>query len=39
MRDESPLPGGPFDGPLVYDLTYGPGDSRLLRDARAGGLR
>lgn len=37
--DESPLPDGPFDGQLVYDLTYGPAESRLLRDARAAGLR
>ena len=37
MRDESPLPDGPFGGRLVYDLTYGGGESRLLRDARAAG--
>ncbi len=37
LRDESPLPEGPFDGRLVYDLTYGGGESRLLRDARAAG--
>lgn len=37
LRDESPLPDGPFDGRVVYDLTYGPGESRLLRDARAAG--
>ena len=36
-RDESPLPGGPFDGRLVYDLTYGAGESRLVREARAAG--
>ena len=36
-RDESPLPDGPFTGPVVYDLTYGPGKSRLLRDAGAAG--
>jgi 3-dehydroquinate dehydratase/shikimate dehydrogenase len=36
-RDESPLPGGPFTGPVVYDLTYGPGRSRLLREAAAAG--
>ena len=36
-RDESPLPGGPFDGQLVYDLTYGPGRSRLLTEAGAAG--
>jgi shikimate dehydrogenase len=38
-REQSPLPAGPFTGSLVYDLTYGPGDSRLLRDARAAGCR
>jgi shikimate dehydrogenase len=37
LRDDSPLPGGPFGGRLVYDLTYGTGDSRLLREARAAG--
>lgn len=36
-RDASPLPGGPFTGKLVYDLTYGPGESALLREARAAG--
>ena len=36
-RDESPLPEGPFTGRLVYDLTYGPGESRLVREARAAG--
>jgi 3-dehydroquinate dehydratase / shikimate dehydrogenase len=36
-RDESPLPGGPFTGRLVYDLNYGAGDSRLVREARAAG--
>lgn len=39
LRDESPLPGGPFDGRVVYDLTYGAGESRLLRDARAAGCQ
>ena len=38
-RDESPLPGGAFAGRLVYDLTYGAGESRLLQDARAAGCR
>lgn len=38
-REDSPLPDGPFDGRLVYDLTYGPGESRLLRDARAAGCQ
>ncbi len=35
--DASPLPGGPFDGLLVYDLNYRPSDTRLLREARAAG--
>jgi 3-dehydroquinate dehydratase/shikimate dehydrogenase len=39
LRDESPLPGGPFDGRLVYDLTYGEGESRLIREAREAGCR
>ena len=26
-----------MSGPLVYDLTYGPGPSALLRDAKAAG--
>src|SRR5688572_1425694 len=39
MRDESPLPGGPFTGELVYDLTYGIGESRLVREAREAGCR
>jgi shikimate 5-dehydrogenase len=39
MRDESPLPGGPFGGRLVYDLTYGAGESRLVREAREAGCR
>ena len=34
LRHESPLPGGPFTGRLVYDLTYGPGESPLIREAR-----
>lgn len=37
LRDVSPLPGGPFRGRLVYDLTYGPGTSALLREAAAAG--
>src|SRR6185436_19792409 len=34
---ESPLPGGPFDGRLVYDITYGESESPLLRQARLAG--
>jgi 3-dehydroquinate dehydratase/shikimate dehydrogenase len=36
--DASPLPGGPFDGRMVYDLIYEPPETRLLREARAAGL-
>ncbi len=36
-RTESPLPGGPFDGTLVYDLTYGEPETPLLREAREAG--
>ena len=39
LRDESPLPGGPFRGQLVYDVTYGARESRLLREAREAGCR
>ena len=35
--DASPLPGGPFGGSLVYDLTYGSHESPLLREAAAAG--
>ena len=38
MRDESPLPGGPFTGRVAYDLTYGRGESRFVREAREAGL-
>jgi shikimate 5-dehydrogenase len=31
------MPGGPFTGPVVYDLTYGRGRSRLVREAAAAG--
>jgi shikimate dehydrogenase len=34
---ESPLPGGPFTGKLVYDLTYGDEETPLLREARQAG--
>ena len=37
-RGETPLPGGPFDGRLVYDLTYGDSETPLVRDARDGRL-
>jgi 3-dehydroquinate dehydratase/shikimate dehydrogenase len=37
LRDQSPVPDARLDGRLVYDLTYGPGESKLLRDARAAG--
>jgi 3-dehydroquinate dehydratase/shikimate dehydrogenase len=39
LRRESPLPDGPFDGVLVYDLTYGQGESQLLEHARIAGCR
>jgi 3-dehydroquinate dehydratase/shikimate dehydrogenase len=35
--NESPLPGGPFTGHLVYDLVYAPTTTRLLREAGAAG--
>ena len=35
--EESPLPGGPFEGRLVYDLIYAPRETRLLREAKAAG--
>ena len=33
----SPLPDGPFDGRLVYDLVYNPPQTRLLADAARAG--
>jgi shikimate 5-dehydrogenase len=36
-RAETPLPGGPFNGTLVYDLTYGDRETPLLREAREAG--
>jgi shikimate dehydrogenase len=36
-RHESPMAGAPLDGRVVYDLTYGDGDSALIADARAAG--
>jgi 3-dehydroquinate dehydratase/shikimate dehydrogenase len=35
--DETPWPGATFDGELVYDLVYNPGETRLLREAAAAG--
>jgi 3-dehydroquinate dehydratase/shikimate dehydrogenase len=35
--EESPLPGGPFGGQLVYDLTYGRTVPPLLADAQRAG--
>ena len=37
--DETPLPGGPFSGELVYDLVYNPLETRFLREARSAGCR
>ena len=37
--NESPLPGGPFTGDLVYDLVYNPVQTRLMRDAAAAGCQ
>jgi 3-dehydroquinate dehydratase/shikimate dehydrogenase len=36
-RGQSPLPGGPFEGRVVYDLTYGPDESLLVSEARRAG--
>ena len=36
-RGESPMTGTALDGRLVYDLTYGEGDSALIADARRAG--
>lgn len=35
--ERSPLPDGPFDGRLVYDLVYNPRETRLLADAKRAG--
>jgi len=37
-RSESPIPADRLRGRFVYDLTYGPGEATLIRDARAAGL-
>ena len=37
-RSESPISADRLTGRLVYDLTYGPGEATLVRNARAGGL-
>ena len=37
-RLESPMPSDRLTGRLVYDLTYRPGESALLRDARVAGV-
>jgi len=36
-RQESPMAGEPLDGRIVYDLTYGAGDSALVAAARRAG--
>jgi shikimate dehydrogenase len=36
-RNESPMAGEPIDGRVVYDLTYGDGDSALVAEARQAG--
>jgi len=36
-RNESPMAGEALDGRVVYDLTYGGGDSALVADARRAG--
>lgn len=38
-RETSPVPAAVLDGRLVYDLTYGPGESALVREARAAGCK
>jgi shikimate dehydrogenase len=37
-RSESPMPADRLTGRLVYDLTYGPGEAMLVRNARVAGL-
>lgn len=35
--EASPLPEGPFDGQIVYDMVYNPAPTRLLADAASAG--
>lgn len=35
--EASPLPNGPFDGQIVYDMVYNPTTTRLLADAASAG--
>ena len=37
--DATPLPGGPFDGDLVYDLVYNPTVTRLMMEASDAGCQ
>jgi 3-dehydroquinate dehydratase/shikimate dehydrogenase len=37
VDDQSPMHGVPLDGELVYDLTYGPGVTPLIAQARRSG--
>jgi len=35
--DQTPFPGGKFDGHVVYDLVYNPAETRFLQEAIAAG--